>query len=51
MKKEEYESKAKEDCLKLKQVQEELNLIQKKHKSLMDEVKTNVTDQGSNYKQ
>ena len=51
MKKEEYESKAKEDSLKLKQVQEELNLVQKKYKPQMDEVKTNVTHQGSTYKQ
>ena len=51
MKEEEYESKAKEDSLKLKQIQEELNLVQKKFKSQMEEVKTNVTDQGSTYKQ
>ena len=51
MKKEEYESKAKEDSLKLKQVQEELNFVKKKYKPQMEEVRTNETDHGSTYKQ
>ena len=51
MKKEEYESKAKEDSIKLKQVQEELNFVKKKYKPQIEEVKTNEANQGSIYKQ